>query len=154
RVEFNPNVTTPAGQATRNWGMANGQPNPNFFYDPAFAAEWKSRAVSVVTTQDTDLVRMVEQIDPTSGLPTWRPEPTVRFGGTPLANETLDPNTATATFETAGFQAAPRPPTQYVADYGNWSGPTADMTVPITDSVLMMPQPPPPGASAGILSQY
>lgn len=148
RVEFNPVVTTPEGALTRNWLLDRdvsyggipfraGTPNPNFFYDTAFAPQWKSRAVAIVTAQDTDLVRLVR-----TATNNWAPEPAVRFLPSAIANETLTPNSQSGTFEAIGLQGAPRPPTQYAADYGNWSGPLADMTRPLTETVMMGPQRP------------
>jgi hypothetical protein len=147
RVEFDPNVNSPTGLPTRNW-LVNGRPNPNFFYDAAFAPEWKSRAVALVTGQDTDLVRLV--FDGTN----WRPEPTLRFGASPVGSESLDANTKTGTYEFAGIEGAPRPPTQYSADFGNWSGPSADMSVPLTESVIMSPQPAPPGTAPALAQLF
>jgi type II secretory pathway pseudopilin PulG len=146
RVEFDPRVDTTAGFPTRNWLLANGRPNPNFFYDAAFAPEWKSRAVALVTGEDTDLVRMVRV---SSNM--WQPQPTVRFGATAIPNEALNPNAATGTFELEGIESAPRSPTAYAADFGNWAGPASDMSTPLTDSVIMAPQRP---LDAALLSRY
>jgi type II secretory pathway pseudopilin PulG len=163
RVEFNPNITLPGGQPnlaaapTANWLLNRdvnyggrvfraGTPNPNFCYDTAFAPEWKSRAVAIVTSQDTDLVRLVR-----TATNTWLPEPTVRFTSTPIVNETLNANSTTGTLEAAGIEGAPRPPTQYAGDYGNWSGPNSDASLPLTESVVMAPQRP---ANPAFLPRY
>jgi hypothetical protein len=157
RVEFNPVVNAPTGVATRNWKLDRdatyggipfraGDPNPNFFYDTAFAPEWKSRAVAIVTAADTDLVRLVR-----TATNNWSPEPAVRFLPSSIPNETLTPNSASGTFEAKGLQGAPRPPTQYAADFGNWGGPLADMSKPLSESVLMGLQRP---DSPALIAQY
>jgi len=148
RVEFNPVQNSSAGGPTRNWKLDRdvtyggytfraGTPNPNFFYDPAFTSAWKSRAVAIVTAQDTDLVRLIR-----SAQNNWIPEPAVRFLPSAVPNETLTPNLPAGTFEARGIAGAPRPPTQYAADFGNWSGPLNDMSEPLTESVVMGPQRP------------
>src|SRR5205807_2457416 len=36
----------------------------------------------------------------------------------------------------------------------NWSGPAADMSLPVSPSVVLSPQPPPPGVSEAVAAQY
>jgi prepilin-type N-terminal cleavage/methylation domain-containing protein len=142
RAEFDPNPNTLAGQRTRNWQLPNGQINPNFWYDQTMdpntrqplAANWKVQAVAVISPVNTDMVRWVQ----TNGA--WMPQPLTRFGPTPVEDETLTPNKATVVSNgTGGLQAAPVAPMQYVAQYGHWSGPVNDMTLPIQPLELMGP---------------
>jgi hypothetical protein len=144
RVEFDPN-----DPATRNWqvldaqGHPTGQINPNFFYtDPkqgdAFARTWQSRAVAVISPENTDMVRWVQE----GGR--WLPQPMTSFGATPIESETLSPIKVGGTAETStGTLQAARVPMQYVAEYGHWTGPENDMSLPLSASVLMGPARPP-----------
>jgi prepilin-type N-terminal cleavage/methylation domain-containing protein len=132
RVEFNP-----GDPAVANWRLPNGQINPNFWYDPKYAAEWKSRAVAVITPLNTDMVRWLQ--DP--GNPqSWMPQPLTRFGATAIESETLDPNRETLSPDgQGGLKAAALAPMQYVADYGHMTGPSNDMTLPLAPSIVMGP---------------
>src|SRR5262249_8670337 len=53
---------------------------------------------------------------------------------------TLTPNKETVVSDgQGGLQAAPVAPMQYVGDYGHWSGPANDMTLPLQPVELMGP---------------
>lgn len=156
RVEFNPN-----DPRVSNWRLPNGEPNPNFFYDPnpapqtspprSFAEEWRSRAVAIMSTENTDAVRFVPDVNG------FRPEPLVRFAPTPVENESLEvakvaavllpPDPLAETSDPAGDDGrssllAAAGATQYVAEYGHWAGPANDMTRPLSPARIMGSSPP------------
>jgi hypothetical protein len=155
RVEFNPN-----DPRVSNWRLQNGDPNPDFFYDPnpapqtnprhSFAEEWRSRAVAIISTENTDAVRLVSDVNG------WRPDPLVHFAATAMENESLDVAKAvtpandsrTASSEPSGSETeepsvlAGAAGTQYLADYGHWAGPENDMTRPLPPSWIMGSVPP------------
>jgi prepilin-type N-terminal cleavage/methylation domain-containing protein len=136
RIEFDPNPASPTGQPTANWRLPSGQVNPNFWYDPRFAAAWKELAVAVMSPQNTDMVRWVRDPDNNT---IWLPQPMTRFQASPVESETLNPNRETVTPAGSGFVQAPQAPMQYIADYGHWTGPVNDGTLPLAPSVLMGP---------------
>jgi type II secretory pathway pseudopilin PulG len=164
RVEFDPNDPT-----VGNWRLPDGTPNPNFFYDTAqapgtdhsFAAEWRSRTVAVISPVDTDAIRLVKLGD------TFQPEPLIRFGASPIENESLDPNRNTALIPSDEAPASgstgeggttgattprpsepPRSPTQYVADFGHWTGPANEtfggvISAPLVPGLIVGSETPP-----------
>ena len=134
RVEFSPNDPDVA-----NWRLPDGRINPNFWYDAKYAANWKSRAVAIISPLNTDMVRWVQDRDVAER---WLPQPLTRFGATAIESETLDPNRETVTPDgQGGLQEAAVVPMQYVSDYGHWTGPVNDMTLPLAPSVLVSPTP-------------
>ena len=140
RAEFDPQPASQFGTATSNWRTAGGQVNPNFWYEPRFAQAWKTQAVAVISPQNTDMVRWVQDRDRPE---VWLPQPLTRFGATAIENETLDPNRETVTPDgQGGFREAARVPMQYIAEYGHWTGPVNDLTLPLAPSVLVGPTSP------------
>jgi hypothetical protein len=146
RAEFDPQTTSQLGQSTSNWRDASGQINPGFFYpdvrtgDDRFARAWKNQAVAIIPPENTDMVRWVQDRQRPE---IWLPQPMTRFGATAIESETLDPNRETVTPDgQGGFREAARPPMQYVADYGHWTGPPNDLTIPLAPSVIISPTAP------------
>jgi hypothetical protein len=147
RAEFDPNPASQVGVTTQNWRLPGGQVNPNFWYDPQFAPAWKAQAVAVISPQNTDMVRWVRD---RSNPEVWLPQSMTRFTPTAIESETLDPNRETVTTdETGALREAARVPMQYVAEYGHWTGPVNDMTLPLAPSVLISPDPPRVAVPAG-----
>jgi hypothetical protein len=137
RAEFDPNPASQMGALTRNWRSEDGRINPRFWYEPEFAQRWKAQAVAVISPENTDMVRWVRDRQQPE---IWLPQPLTRFGATAIENETLDPNRETVTSDEQGeLREAPRAPMQYIADYGHWTGPINDLTLPLAPSVLVSP---------------
>jgi len=166
RVEFNPN-----DPRVGNWRLPDGRVNPNFFYDretapqtsPAhsYADEWRARCVSIISTVNTDAIRMVTDA---AG---FRPEPLVRFEPSPVDNESLDvaklaalsttglppvsPDPGSATTPEPGLSTGGLGATQFVADYGHWGGLLNDLTRPLSPALIMSGTPP---VDAGALARF
>jgi prepilin-type N-terminal cleavage/methylation domain-containing protein len=162
RVEFNPN-----DPRVGNWRLPNGSVNPNFFYDRAqapqtnpphsYADEWRNRCVAIISTDNTDAVRMVSDV---AG---FRPEPLVRFQASPVENESLEIARVGSQPSALSSQPDPSNPdpgaqspepsaqsgsgaTQYVADHGGWAGPENDLTRPLSPAAIMGSTPPVDGS--------
>jgi hypothetical protein len=166
RVEFNPN-----DPRVGNWRLPNGQINPNFFYDTApapgtdppltYAQEWRSRCVAVISSDNTDLVRLVTT---DTG---FRPEPLLSFGPSPMESEALEPTKSIALVPPSeqsestppgGEPSEPTteplvesgvPPSQYRAEYGHWNGPDPtlmNLARPLLPTEIVGSVPPPTAA--------
>ena len=110
RVEFNPfdnRLFANADQEHFNDNLSD----PDFFYNPSFAAAWRSISRPVVTLNDIDLITI--EYDP-AGNPIVTP--TVKFAPTAVYNDPLMP-TLSAEDEPDRGDA---PPTMYKASYGHW----------------------------------
>jgi type II secretory pathway pseudopilin PulG len=156
RVEFNPN-----DPRVGNWR------DPNFFYDRTaapqtnhtFADEWRARCVSIISTVNTDAIRMVT--DPAG----FRPEPLVRFEPSPVENESLEvakvaldaPPSAPSGEGAEPGAFEPEEPkagmgaTQYIADYGHWAGLANDLTLPLSPALIVGSTPP---VDPGLFARY
>jgi hypothetical protein len=150
RVEFDPTDPNFA-----NWNLANGQPNPSFFYDTAtasgtggngqpFVQNWKNATISVMSGDLSDLVRWLESS--TAGAPKAVPHTLFSEGPSAVYEEVAQPNRSVGQFGLFPGQTAPAviPPIEYNLEYGHWVGQQGDGTVPIAPAALTAPTLNPP----------
>ena len=112
RVEFNPYDdklfdTTKSSSENLN--------DPDFFYNSAYAANWRKIARPVVSLNGTDMIKL--EFDTTTGSPMVTP--TVKFAPTAVYNDPLVATTGVVDSPEHGKT----PATVFKSTYGNWVTP-------------------------------
>jgi prepilin-type N-terminal cleavage/methylation domain-containing protein len=129
----------PLTDPTKPWA-----PNPNFFYDRGvgpngipYYAEWKRRAVPVVTIDTSDAINLVRLGD---GL--FRPEPLARFLPTPIEDDSAKPNRPSGIVPTgSALSPALIAPVEFRTEYGHWMGLENQLTYSQTPTAGTLGQP-------------
>ncbi|MBI3910169.1 MAG: prepilin-type N-terminal cleavage/methylation domain-containing protein [Armatimonadetes bacterium] len=99
-------------------------PNSNFFYDRTLNAggvpyyrEWRSRAIPLITVEDTDQVQLTRLGDGQ-----WRPMPMTRFAASAVESDPAAPNRRAGVPVPGGVQTSEIQPEEYLTEYGYWTG--------------------------------
>lgn len=138
RVEFNP-----LDPQYSNWNLPNGEPNPDFFYDPTPVTVggvtkpryqwWKDITVTVMDAETSDAARWLD----VNGK--FLPHALCNWGPSPVDDEVAKPNREVSKYLLGGVGAADLPALEYLTAHGHWTGTQSDGNFPIPNTLLLGP---------------